>query len=141
MIEIALSLVVKVPCAVITGMLMFAHFLWFVRGNYPFLQGRLLIFLLFFLGLPRPKYVIEATKCWLVGKPVSFVPTEDIKGLLQCAVGKKKIKMSYTCKAIAHFRVFTLLKTGPEFGRESEASCDVRLGGAKIKRDRWFFYP
>ena len=91
MIEIALSLVVKVPCAVITGMLMFAHFLWFVRGNYPFLQGRLLIFLLFFLGLPRPKYVIEATKCWLVGKPVSFVPTEDIKGLLQCAVGDDAI--------------------------------------------------
>ena len=42
---------------------------------------------------------------------------------------------------IAHFRVLTFLETGPEFGRESEASCEVRLGGAKIKRDRWFFYP
>ena len=42
---------------------------------------------------------------------------------------------------LAHFRVLTFLETGPEFGRESEASCEVRLGGAKIKRDRWFFYP
>ena len=37
---------------------------------------------------------------------------------------------------IAHFRVLTFLETGPEFGRESEASCEVRLAGAKIKRDR-----
>ena len=47
---------------------------------------------------------------------------------------KQKALLSFL---IAHFRVFALLKTGPEFGRESE----VRLGGAKIKRDRWFFYP
>ena len=38
--------------------------------------------------------------------------------------------------AIVHFRVLTFLETGPEFGRESEASCEVRLAGAKIKRDR-----
>lgn len=38
--------------------------------------------------------------------------------------------------SIAHFRVLTFLETGPEFGRESEASCEVRLAGAKIKRDR-----
>ena len=40
------------------------------------------------------------------------------------------------CVLIAHFRVLTFLETGPEFGRESEASCEVRLAGAKIKRDR-----
>ena len=39
-------------------------------------------------------------------------------------------------RGIAHFRVLTFLETGPEFGRESEASCEVRLAGAKIKRDR-----
>ena len=38
--------------------------------------------------------------------------------------------------AIAHFRVLTFLETGPECGRESEASCEVRLASAKIKRDR-----
>ena len=59
--------------------------------SHTTIQGRLLLFSLFFHGLLRPTYVTEATKCWLVGKPVRFVPTEDVKGLLQCATGDDAI--------------------------------------------------
>ena len=59
--------------------------------SHTTIQGRLLLFSLFFHGLLRPKYVTEATKCWLVGKPVRFVPTEDVKGLLQYATGDDAI--------------------------------------------------